>query len=150
MIAVASPPPIRVAFVRAPHAVLHLAVANDDRRGALYCAGDVAPEGVDGRITLYAADVAMPLAGTVTDDARDVVLVGSNGTVVAVTSYAMPSNTTGGPMHDYTQVFARYVVELRTGRAAREGIVPGARVEVPPVAGVAAPVMTPPCHRNIR
>jgi uncharacterized membrane protein (UPF0127 family) len=70
--------------------------------------------------------------------------------VVAVTAYASQSNTIGGPMRSYTQVFARYVIELSPGRAYREGIVPGATVRIPAVEHVAAPVNTPPCRRDIR
>lgn len=150
MIALASPPPIRVAFVRAPHATLHLAVANDDRRGALYCGDDVAPDGTDGRITMYPADMALPLGGTSTSESRDVALVAASGRVVAVTSYALPSNVSGGPARSYTQVFARYVVELPAGRAYREGIVAGSTLQIPALAPVERPILSPPCHRDIR
>jgi hypothetical protein len=150
MTAASPPPPIRVAFVRAPHAVLHLIVANDDRRGTLYCTVDVAPGDTDGRVTMYAADTVMSVAGTISDQSRDVVLVAGSGTVVAVTAYAPPSNTIGGPPRSSTEVFARYVVELSAGRAHREGIVPGATIQIPALERVAAPVNAPPCRRDIR
>jgi uncharacterized membrane protein (UPF0127 family) len=150
MIASVPPPPIRVAFVRAPGAVLHLLVANDDRRGALYCGDDVAPKGTDGRVMVYATDTTLSLAGTITDQTRDVVLVADSGTVVAVTAYALESNSIGGPPRGSTQIFARYVIELSSGRAYREGIVPGAKIQIPPLEHVAAPVNAPPCRRDIR
>ncbi len=150
MIAAASPPPIRVAFVRAPRAVLHLVVANDDRRGTLYCSDDVDPPGTDGRVTIYAADTTLTLAGTITDQSRDVVLVADSGTVVAVTAFAQQSNMIGGPARSSTQIFARYVIELSPGRAYRDGIVPGAKIRVPALDHVPSPVNTPPCRRDIR
>ncbi|HTD36091.1 MAG TPA: hypothetical protein VK669_01160 [Candidatus Limnocylindrales bacterium] len=146
----ASSAPRRIA-VDAPLGTMSLVVANDDRSNAILCSDDVL-SGFNGRITLFPANVLLPLSGRASSARRDLVYVGDGGTVVAVLPDAPPNVTVGGAARLRSEgIWARYLIELAPAATARLKLAPGVRLRLPRRLEAAPPAQTgSPCTHSIR
>jgi uncharacterized protein len=126
--------PLRVVEVRATALALRLAVASQEseRTIGLMCVTRLRPK--TGMLFVFPTDDEREFWMKRTVVSLDMVWVGGDGTVRSVAA-GVPASTLDTP-DDRVAVRGgrgRYVIELRAGEAAADGIVPGVHLAIPPV-----------------
>ena len=117
------------ATVAAPKATLRLAVADTDRSRERGLMGVAALPAHAGMVFVFAADGPVQFWMKNTLIPLDMVFVSARGTVRSVASWVptVPGATPDDWIPSRAGV-AKYVIELNAGEAAKDGIVPGAKI----------------------
>jgi uncharacterized membrane protein (UPF0127 family) len=127
------PSPLPVIVLHAPQATLHLEVARNDpqrERGLMDRTSLPEHTGMlfvfdnDGPVTFWMKDTLIPL---------DMVFVAADGTVRLVDAAVAPApRNAPDPAIPIEPGVAKYVIELPSGEAARDGIKGGTHLTIPP------------------
>ena len=124
--------PLRVVDATAPQATLRLAVAADEpsREAGLMCVLRLRPQ--DGMVFVFSHESTWEFWMKNTLIPLDMVWVRANGTVSTIAAN-VPSSTRTTPERALARRRGRglYVVELRAGEAATDGLAVGAHLELP-------------------